>query len=99
MELSSFIAAHAFVTKTVLLIHQCCRCCRVVLAQSQGFLFFPLCLEVGKGLGEDQLGQLTMESPIPYINNVMLSSKTSGRGKRKVVVLVSKVAGIWRLAG
>lgn len=59
MELSSFVAAHTFVTKTVLLMHQCCRCCWAVLGQSQGFLFFWLCLEVGKGLREDHLGQLT----------------------------------------
>lgn len=48
-------------------MHQCFRCCWAVLARSRGFLFFWLGRSplqwvgcgVGKGLREDQLGQLT----------------------------------------
>jgi len=90
MDLTVFTAAglvlcFGFVTKTVLITHQCFGCFWMMLAKPQGRLFFPCCCQrAGWGGQEDGRGhswpKLAREYSIPC--GVLLSNKNWGRETR-----------------
>lgn len=106
MELIFFIAAHMvlclrFVTKTVLITHQCFGSCWTVLAQCQGFLCLllwpPRALAVGWAGSWDvtQLGQLTRVNQRDIVYHMTLYSPI----KLAWASRFTKMAVGWRLSG